>query len=155
MQIDTHRAAGGFHPGGSTHVDVLADLGHQLCPPILQGPGEVVCAFRQRSFRRLCHEGNELLVFCREIRLDVDFDDGGSLAVSRCGDAEQPFGGGAVGLLGRLGTAFPADDGNGLFHLPAGFRKCLLAVAKADSGAFPQFLDQLHVRGGHRLDSSP
>ena len=152
MQVAGDDAAlGGVKPCGAAYADVLAHFLHQRLPFVFQCLGETVGAAFEHEVRGAFHEGDELGVAGGEVRLDVHFHDG-AVAASNL-HAEQSFGGGAIGLLLRLGAALQAHDVHGARHVPVRFRKRLLAVAETHARAFAQFLDHGHVHMRLLLDA--
>ncbi len=93
----------------------------------------------ERELGDRAHELLELLVLGDEVGLRIDLDDGAAIALDR--DSDQPFGGGAAGLLGGGGETLGAKPVDRGFHVALGLAQSLLAVHHAGAGALAQFLD--------------
>ena len=98
-----------------------------------------VRAVLQSKLGNVADELLEELVLGDEIGLRIDLDDRAASALD--GDPDEPFGGGASGLLGGGGETLGAEPIDCGLHLALGFGKRLLAVHHAGAGALAQFLD--------------
>ncbi len=81
----------------------------------------------------------ELVVARHEVGLGVDFDDGARRALH--GDADEAFGGDAVGLLGGLGQTLLAQPVDGGLDVAADLAERGLAIHHAGAGAVAQLLN--------------
>jgi hypothetical protein len=98
----------------------------------------------ERQLGDVAHEVLELVVAGDEVRLRIDLDCGAASALD--GNADEPFGGRASGLLGGGGKALGAQPIDSGLHVTVGFGQRLLAIHHSGAGALPQFLDG---RGGN------
>jgi hypothetical protein len=114
----------------------------------LAGVDGVDAVVVQADGRDLADGVLEQFVTAQEVGFGVHFDGGGGHAGAFVahGDADEAFGGDAVGLLGGLGQALGAQPVDGRVDVAVVFDEGLLAVHHADAGLFAQFF---HQRSGH------
>ena len=143
------------HRGAAQRL-VLADGGDIVGQLLLDGAaGRIgralqrldVIAGLERQASDVADEFLELLVLGDEVGFGIDLDDRALGALD--GDADEPFGGGAAGLLGGGGEALGAQPVDRGLHLALGLGQRLLAVHHAGAGALAQFLDRSSGDLGH------
>ena len=146
--VDIGRHMLARHRRHPAQVQVLADGGHGFLDHGLHrlavqvgGLERLKVVTAQRHAGHVMHQPLEIGVAPDEIGFRVHLDR--NPAPARHGDAHQPLGGDAVGLLGGLGQALGAQPVDRCLHVAVGFDQRLLRVHHACAGAVAQFFHHL------------
>jgi hypothetical protein len=160
VQVAGQRTVTGFEKHEATHVDVLADLGHQRLArgvdrviPTGERRGEqrieVGRSLFQRGLRDRHGKVAEVVALGDEVGLAVDLDHRHTAAVGGLGDLDGSLGGHLAGALAGLGQAALAHQLDRGLDVATGLDQRLLALHHAGAGALTQLLD--HARGNRHL----